>query len=805
MSTLVQDIRLGIRLLRKSPGFTAVAAIALALGIGANTAIFSVVNAVLLRPLPYPAPSRLGVLWQESRGQGWSRMGSSGPNFLEYKERARTLEEVVLFEPGSGTLSGFGEPLQVPGLRTTTNLLSMLGAKPILGRDFAPGEAFDSRVAILSHGAWMRIFGGDPEAIGKRIMVDGLPYTLIGVTPPELWLPVPADAFVPWSDADLRRQSPNDHRFSLLVRLKSGVSFRQASAEVDGIARQIALINPRMAGWGASVEPLQDALVDNVRMGLMTLLVAVALVLLIACTNIANLMLARAASRERESAIRAALGAGRWRLVRQFLTETLVLGSVGGILGLILALWGVDLLEKLVPQTLRITGSNAEVVRPRIVIDATVLAFTALLSLASGLIFGVAPAPAAAGPGVQEALKEGGRHSASSRSRRTRAVLVVAEVALALVLLISAGLTLKSFWKLQQVNPGFLAHGLLVMETELPTDSRYQKSAEQWAFFERVLGHIKTLPGVEAAAISSSLPLGQRDQRVAFRVKDRPLPPSGQLLPADYRSISEEYFTAMRIPLRRGRFFTEHDRAGRPEVAIIDENTARRHWPSSDPIGQKLEIGRSVLEIVGIVGAVRSGGLDHEPADATIYTSYRQRPDPHVTLVVRHPNPASIVLAAKNAVYFVDPGQPVFNVRTMDDVVAGSQSASRFTLVALAIFAAVALALAAAGIYGVISYSVAQRTGEIGIRIALGAGTRDVLRLVVGQGMVLAGAGVAIGLGAALAATRLLSALLYGVSPTDAMIFCATAAVLAAVALAASYLPARRAARIAPVVSLRYE
>jgi putative ABC transport system permease protein len=805
---LWQDLRFGLRLLRKSPGFAVSAVTALALGIGANAAIFSIVNAILLRPLPYPHSERLGVVWENSRDQGWDRINPSGADFVDFQRNTTAFEQLALYETGSGTLNGFGEPMQVPGLRITTNLLSMLGVKPYLGRDFTRDEGFDRRVAILSYGAWMRLFGGDPSAVGKRALADGLPYTVIGVTPPGLWLPVPSDVFVPWSDADLL--GSKEHNFSVLARLKPGVTYEQASAQLNGAIRRIAEKDPHVRNWGASILPLHESMVSNARSSLWILLGAVALVLLIACTNLANLLLARASARTRETAIRTALGAGRGRLVRQFLTETVVIAIIGGALGLILSLWGVDLADRLVPQTIRMAQSNSEMIRPPIVMDLRVLGFTVLLTLITGFVFGAAPALAASKTDVNDVLKQAERGSTGGvRGRRARGAFVIAEVALALVLLISAGLTIRSFWKIQQVNPGFHADHVLAMETELPTDSRYKSDPEQTAFYERVLSKVEALPGVQSAALSSSLPLDERDQKVDFQIEGRPLPPSGQLLAADYRSISESYFRVMGIPLARGRLFESRDTTDRPKIAIVDQTLADRYWPAGgagphDPIGQRIRVRRTTFEIVGIAGAVKNTGLDQD-ARPTIYTSYRQFPEAHVTLVVRHPQPASAASAVKSAVYAVDKEQPVFKVRTMDDVVAASESSARFTLVLLGVFAAIAIVLAAGGIYGLISYAVARRSGEIGIRLALGASTPEVLRLVVGEGMLLAGAGVVCGLAGAAALTRLMRSFLFEVSPTDPGTFVAVSALVIAVSLMAAFVPAWRATRIDPVRALRYE
>jgi putative ABC transport system permease protein len=479
---LWQDVRFGFRLLRKSPGFTLAAVAALALGIGANTAVFSSVDSVLIRPLPYPQPERVGVIWENSPAQAWERISPSGPEFIEFKRQTTAFDQLALFELGSGTLNGFGEPMQVPGLRVTTNFLSMMGAKPYLGRDFLPNEGWQDRVAILSYGAWMRLFNGDPNVIGKRALADGIPYTAIGVMPRSLWLPVPADVFVPWSDADL---ASKEERLSVVARLKPGVTYQRASAEVNAAISHVAEKNPHVRGWGASVIPMQEAMVSNTRPALLILLAAVTLVLLMACTNLANLLLARASVRSRETAIRTALGASRGRLVRQFLTETASIAIIGGALGLLLAMWGVDLVDRVTPQTIRLSHSNAEVIRPAIALDPRVFAFTALVSLLTGLVFGLAPAVAASRTDVSKVLKQGERGSTAGVSgRRSRAAFVVSEVGMALVLLISAGLLLKSFWKLGRVDPGFRPDHVLAMEIELPTDSRYKTAPEQTHFMK---------------------------------------------------------------------------------------------------------------------------------------------------------------------------------------------------------------------------------------------------------------------------------------------------------------------------------
>jgi putative ABC transport system permease protein len=643
--------------------------------------------------------------------------------------------------------------------------------------------------------------------IGKRVIGDGLAYTVIGVLPANFWWANPAEMLAPWNDSDLRARNRLDHAFGVIGHLKPGVSVKQANAELDIIERRIGENVAGLKNWATTVVPVQQALSENVRAALLLLLAAVALVLLISCANIANLMLARAAGRGRETAIRLALGAGRWRLARQFLTESMVLGVIGGGVGLILALWTVDLMERVVPHTLALSGGAGNVVRPAIQADSTALLFTLLASLATSLTFGLAPALAASRARVHGLLKEGSRGSSSS-GNRLRNVFAVTEVGLALVLLIGAALTMKSFWRIQQVNPGFTADHVLAMEMELPTDSKYKSDPEQAEFFRRVLENVSALPAVRSAAVANILPLDNSDSpRLGFLIAGREPLASGQRLPADYRSVSSDYFRALGIPLLKGRSLTAADQAGRPLVALISESLARRYWPDgSNPIGQHLKFGGNrTWEIVGLVGDVKHSGLDRQITPA-VFISYLQSPENRMSLVVRTAgDPMAMTKAVKDQVYAVDKDQPMYKIRTMDQVVADSQMSPRFTLILLGIFAVIALALAAVGIYGVVSYAVTQRTREIGIRIALGAARGDVLRLVLGQGTALAVAGVIVGLGAALALTRLMSSLLFGVSATDPAIFAGAALFLAAIALLATYLPARRAMQVDPMVSLRYE
>ena len=805
---MLNDLRFAIRLLWKSPGFTTVAIIALALGIGANTAIFSLVNSVLLRPLPFRDSGRLAIFWETDPSQGFNRQGPSGPNYIDFRDQSKSFEDMALSEQGTGTVTGFGEPQQIPALRVTRNFLPVLGFTPILGRNFAPSEGWHQRVVIIGYGAWERYYGKDPSVVGKKMLLDDIPYTVIGVLPSSFWFPDPGELIVPWVDADLLERNRNEHSFGVFGHLKPGVTVRQANAELNAIEHRIGEQFVGLRDWATTVVLLSDVLSENVRSGLLLLLAAVALVLLIACANLANLMLARAAGRTRETAIRTALGAGRWRLARQFLTESAVLGALGGVLGLLLALWGVDLLDRVVPQSMPLSGGAGIVVRPAIHADAWALIFTIAVSLATGLIFGLAPAFAASKAKVNDALKEGSRGSSAS-GNRLRNAFAVSEVALALVLLIGAGLVMKSFWRIQQVNPGFAADHVLAMEMELPTDSKYRTRPEQTEFFRRVLENVRSLAMVRSAGVTNQLPLDTSDEpRAQFTIAGRAPLPSGLGYLADYRNASPDYFRTMGIPLLKGRVFTDQDVLSRPKVAIINETLARRYWPDgSNPIGHRLGFGSQTFapEIIGIVGDVKGAALNKEPSP-TIYASYLQIPEAKMSLVVRaEGDPAKMIRAVEKQVWAVDKDQPMYKIRAMEQVVGESQSSSRFTLALLAIFAAVAMGLAAVGIYGVISYSVAQRTREIGIRIALGADPGDVLRLVVGQGTVLALAGVALGLAGAFGLTRVMSSLLFGVSATDPITFVGAALFLAAVAMLASYIPARRAMSVDPTVSLRYD
>jgi putative ABC transport system permease protein len=822
VETLLQDIRYSARTLLKTKGFTAAAVLALALGIGANSAIFSVINAVLLRPLPYLSPDRLVIVSETDMQPPVSsdRLPAAPANFVDWREQNQVFENIGACANNIFNITGAGEPERIMGMFATAGLFDVLGVKPVLGRVYRGEEdkPGGDRVVILSHSLWQRRFGSEAGVLEKTIVLNNEPYTIIGVMPPgfqsvtripdgvaladsELWIPLGSTAnaaeFI--SNRDI-------HLLAVVARLKPGVTRDQAQSEMTTIASRLEQTYPDTnTGLGASVTPMHEEVVGKTRPMLLVMVGAVGFVLLIACANVANLLLARSAGRQKEIAIRTALGATRSRLIRQLLTESLLLSVVGGVVGILLALWGVDILRAVGPR---------DIPRLRDVgLDAGVVGFTLAVSILTGMVFGFAPAFQASKPDLNGALKEGSRGSTGSFSRSSlRSLLVVTEVALALVLLIGAGLMIRSFVRLQQVSPGFNAENVLTMDLALSVN-KYAKPEQQAAFIQNVLQKIESLPGAQAAGITSSLPLGRGDSSGPFRFEGLPTPAPGEAPTASFRAVSPHYFEAMGIALMKGRAFTEQDRAGAPDVMIINEALARRYFPDEDPVGKRLIGNRLQLlggdevtrEIVGVVADVRHFGLDAE-ARPEMYFPYNQDPWPGAYVAVRAASdPAAMAAAIRNQIWAVDKDQPIYNVKVMGRRVAESTMQRRFNMLLLAVFASVALALAAVGVYGVMSYSVTQRTHEIGIRMALGAQSADVLKLVVSQGMALALAGVGVGLGAALALTRLMSSLLYGVSATDPVTFAVIPLVLTGVALVACFVPARRATKVDPMIALRYE
>ncbi len=811
LESLLQDAGFGLRLLRKPPGFTMVALLTLGLGVGANTAIFTLVRTTLFRSLPVRASNRLVVIWVNNLEQGWSRIGPAGQDYLDWKQQSTSFEDLLLFEHGSGTVTGNGEPEQVAGLRVTTNFGTFLGVTPVLGRTFTLDEANGRHnYAVLAYRYWQRRFASDPSVVGRGLTLNGDAYTIIGVLPPELNALWAVDVVVPFDNDWLKRV---DSDLGVFGRLKRGVKLDQASSEMNVIAKRIAGERPSRRGFGTVLVPLETVRVEFIRPALLLLLGAVAFVLLIACANVANLMLARADARRREIAVRTALGAGRTRLLRQYLTESVLLGLLGGATGIVLALWCTYLFARFVPAQIPVPNAADQVILPVVRLDAASLMFAVLISLLATIMFGTVPAFVSLRCRVNDALKESGRGTLSGpRGNRVRSALVIVESALAFVLVIGAGLMIQSFSNLVGANPGFHSDRLLTMRIKLPDDAKnspYKEPRQRAAAFQAFLSHVEAVLGIEAAAFAEIVPLSQDDMDMGyFVIKEAPRLAPGEHFSADYRDVTPQYFRTLGIPLLRGRAFTDHDSMENPRVVIIDEALAQRYFPNQDPIGMHLQIpeaGRPDREIVGVAGAVHDVSIQQEPRP-TIYFPYLQSPDQTMSLVVRTGLPPESVLPAiKNAIWAVDPNQPIFNVRSMDEILSGVTSAHRVALLALSAFALLALMLAAIGIYGVTSYVVTQRTQEIGIRRALGAHPSDVMQLVVGQGLRLVLAGVAAGLAASFALTRLMSALLFGVRSTDPKTFAAAAAVLSVVALAACFVPACRATRLDPMVALRHE
>ncbi|HSB11414.1 MAG TPA: ABC transporter permease [Blastocatellia bacterium] len=809
MDTLLHDIRYSIRTFLKTPGFTAVAVIALALGIGANTAIFSVVNALLLKPLPYKEADRLVLIWHSYPKLNLEQASLSAPSYVEYRDMTTSFEQVATATEWSVNLTGVGEPERLQGARVSYNLFATLGVQPAQGRSFLAEEdrPGSDKVVVLSNGLWQRRFGGDPSIVGQTITLDGSSYDVVGVMPAGFVFMVEVDLFKPIAFTP-EQLAPNRHGNEYLIgvaRLKPGVTFAQASAEMNLLADQL---RPQFYGpnWGITVVPLREQLVGNFRTALFILLGAVGCVLLIACANVANLLLARASSRQKEIAVRTALGASRGRIVRQLLTESVLLAALGGALGLLLAFVGIRALVLGVPED--ITGFI--VGWKDISLSAPVLAFTFGVSMLTGVVFGLVPALRASRPDMNESLKEGGRGGTEGRHNNlVRASLVVLEVAVALVLLIGAGLLIRSFMRLQQVSPGFNPSNVLTMQLSLP-ESKYGERAQIASFFEQVVERVQSLPGVASAGVGNNIPMGNDGWNASFAIEGLQLAPGEPSPHGDPHMVSPDYFKAMGIALLRGRYFTEADSKDSLQVAIIDETLADQYWPDQDPIGKRIGFGgtrdqRIWHEIVGVVGHVKQYGLDGK-TKVQYYFPQSQSPQRNMYLIVRTTGEQrSIVSSIRGAIDSIDKDQPIYRLMKMDDIVANSALQRRVSMFLLGIFAAVALVLAAVGIYGVMAYTVTQRTHEIGIRMALGAQPKDVLALVVRRGMLMTLIGVGLGLAGAFAVTKVMASLLFGVGAHDPLTFVGISVLLGAVALIASLVPARRATRVDPMIALRYE
>ncbi len=815
MDTFFQDIRYSLRRLGKSPVFSSIVILTLALGIGANTAIFSAVNGILLRPLPYPEPDRLVTLNHFYPTLNNLRASVSAPGFRDYQERTKSFASMAVRTGWNANLTGVGKPERLEGARVTGRFFTTMGIPPVIGRAIQAGEDSLGRdhVAVLSHGVWLRLFGGERGVVGRRISVNGESYEVIGVMPrefrdfaergTEIWAPLSL------TPEQLASENRTTEYLNLTARLRPGVPLSQASEEMRAIAEQLKQEFPGAYAptWTITVTQLSSLAAGDIRPALLVLLGAVGFVLLIACANVANLLLARAAGRSREIAVRTALGATRERLVRQLLTESVLLSLAGGAVGLFLAWGGVRALVAL-------KGANL----PRgdeIGIDGTVMGFTLAVSLVTGLLFGLAPALRFSGGNLHGNLKEGARGATSDRgSEVVRRGLVVAELALALTLLTGAGLLAKSFARLQNVDPGFDPDRLLTFNLALP-DAKYSSDTTRIAFFDAVLPRIAQVPGVKAVGATSVLPFGGDWWTASFEIEGYQTP-EGQPSPwGDFRVVNPGFFDAMRIPLLKGRVLDEDDRMGGRLVAVVDDEFVRRYWPSEDPIGKRITFGppegasdttsREWIEIVGVVGHTKHEGLAAEPR-VQYYLPYRQRGMSNLTVAARTAGrPERYVNAIRNAVWSVDPDQPIANVHDMDELLEQSVGQRKLAMLLLSLFSGIALLLASVGIYGVMSYSVSQRAREIGVRIALGAERGMVLRMVLRQGMRLALAGVGLGLLAAFGLTRLIASQLYDVQPTDPVTFALVATLLTAVALMANLIPALRATRVDPAVVLRDE
>jgi putative ABC transport system permease protein len=820
MGKLLQDIRYSTRVLRKSPGFTVVAVVALALGIGATTAIFSVVYAVALRPLPFKEPERLAKIWGKFEREGIPKNWISEPELYDLREQTQSFEGFAAMQTFGVNLAGNDSPERVSTAFVSAALFPLLRVQPSLGRTFTNEEdqAGANRVALVSNGLWKRRFASDPGIIDGTIVLNGQNYTVLGVMPPGFNYPDDVDLWVPIGFDKANPSNRGNHGLEVLARIKSDVSPGQAVAEISSLATALAEKYPNNyspdGGFSFYMVPLHEEVVGNIKPMLILLIIAVALVLLIACANVANMLLARATVREREVAIRAALGAGRGRLIRQLLTESVLLAAVGGALGVLLAYFGVRLFVTFGPQDI-----------PRlseIGVDALVLGLSLLVTIMTGIIFGLAPALHISKPDLNNSLKEGGRGTTGGR-HFVRNLLVVAEVSFALMLLIMAGLTIKSFQRLLNINLGFRTENVLTMRLTLP-QARY--NPEQAApFYQQLLDQIKALPGVQSAGAVTILPLSGSYSSGTTVVEDTSAGEGLQrfnghpFLEADRRNVTPGYFDSLGVTLLKGRLITEADDQKAPRVAVVDEKFARRFWPDGNAVGKRVAVGgtRDNMqwgEIVGVISHIRHYGTNKEGQDRAyfpegreqIYFPLAQNPSRTMYLAISTAtDPTSLINPVRNAVLAMDKDLPVYEVKTMEQLVSKSVANPRLNVVLMSIFAAVALILSAVGIYGVMSYSVTQRTHEIGIRMALGATPSDVLRLVVGQGLALTGVGVGIGLASAFFLTRLMSTLLFGVSTTDPGTFVVIALVLAAVAFVACFIPARRATRVDPMVALRYE
>jgi putative ABC transport system permease protein len=815
MNTLLQDVRYGLRVLLRKPGFTAIAVLTLALGIGANTAIFSLVSAVLVRPLKYKEAERLVMVWEDASVVGFSRDNPANANYADMKAQNKVFEDMSALQQNTFDLTGDGEPQKLFGFNVSANFFPLLGVEPAQGRGFLPEEDKPgaTKVAVISHNLWQNRFGGERNMVGRDLLLSGEKYTVVGVMPKGFQFEFPdVDVWTPIAFSAEQLANRQSHYLEVVARLKPGVTDKQANEDLRAITGRIAAADPNNAtGLSASVVPLREQLAGDVRRPLLMLLVAVAMVLLIACANVAGVLLSRAAARRREIAVRAALGASRWRIVRQLLTESVMLGAAGGLLGTLLALWAFTFLQQLIPAGMR------EMVELKL--DASVLCFTLAVSLLAGIVFGLAPALQASKTDLNDALKNGGgRSGVGASARRLRGTFVVAEVALALMLLVGAGLLIQTLQRLRGQYSELKPESVLTVRTQL-AENRYGEPARRAAFYDGVLARVKSLPGVVAAGYTTAVPLTRKGgaNGLSLEGKDNGLSATWN---ANHRQVSPDYFHAMGLALREGRVFDEHDDAGAIPVAAINETMARSYWPGESPIGKRFKVGapdspEPWLMIVGVVADVRQMGAD-APVKAEMYVPYRQAAPywksapysfftPRDLVIRTSAAPSTLAPAVREAVHDIDPYQPITGIRTMDEVLGRETAERRVGVILLAAFAGLALLLSALGIYGVLAFFVVQHTPEIGVRMALGARPGDVLALVVGKGMRLALLGVGLGLAGAFVLTRLMKSLLFEVNAADPLTFGLIALLLTLVALVACLVPARRATKVDPMVALRYE
>ena len=805
MDSLLSDVRYAVRNLIKRPGFTAIAILTLAIGIGANTTIFSAINALLLKPLPFPELDRVVAIWDEDVAHGYEHNEVAFANYADWRNQNQSFQSLALYRWWSANLTGNDQPERIHGMLVTASFFEVLGTKPIMGRTFYEHEnqTGNNTVAVITHSLWQRRFGGDPNIVNKTIQLNGITHTIVGVMPDQFNYPKGAELYGALGVTPKLAANRQFHSFYVLGRLKPGVTVQNAQADIKTIATRLAQQYPETnTGLTANVYPIVKDTVRQYDTALWIMMGAVGFVLLIGCANVANLMLARASGRQKEIALRAALGANRWRIIRQLLTESLIVALIGGVLGVVVAVWGID--------TLRVASPGEAAKAPgwtNLGLNFPVLGFTLALSFASGILFGLAPALKLSRPNLNNSLKEGGRQSVSG-SNRLRGSLVVFEMALSLVLLVGAGLLTRSLLALIKTDAGFNHQNILTMGLILPS-AKYKDEPQRAVFFSDLVNRVKTLPGVESAALVNYLPLGGANSSDAFLVEGQPQPAAGQENMGRYRVCTPDYFQTMGISLVKGRPFTEQDKAGSPPVVIVNETLARRYWPNDEPLGKRIRFDGPLdrapwMEVVGVIHDVK-----HElniPVTPEYYLPYAQDSWPGMIVVAKTAgDAASMAGVIRQQVWAIDKDQPVFDVRTMEEVRAISVAIYSASSVTLGIFAVVALLLAAVGIYGVMAFAVTQRTHEIGVRMALGARSSDVLKMVVMNGMKLAFIGVVIGLAGAWGLSRFMKTLLFGVNATDLLTFTSVSVCLLFAALLACWLPARRATKVDPLVALRYE